>query len=160
MTAAAAAFLDANVLYSSVIRNLLMYLHLGGLYRPAWSDAVHDEWIEALLRQRTDLNRGQLQRTRDLMNEHALGASITDFEHLIPSLELPDAKDRHVVAAAITCGADFIVTMNVRDFPAHVLAPNGIRAIHPDEFVLDLSLTAFEADHQVHARTWKIRVPR
>ena len=41
----------------------------------------------------------------------------------------------HVLAAAIRCGASVIVTFNLKDFPTNVLAPYGIEAQHPDEFV-------------------------
>lgn len=47
-------------------------------------------------------------------------------------------NDRHVRAAAIRCGAQVIVTTNLRDFPAHALAPYDIEAQHPDSFVLHL----------------------
>lgn len=48
---------------------------------------------------------------------------------------MPDADDRHVLAAAILCQAGAIVTFNLKDFPAELLAPLGIIAQHPDEFV-------------------------
>ena len=53
-------------------------------------------------------------------------------------LELPDRNDRHVLAAAIRCGASVIVTLNLSDFPAHALANFRIEAQHPDDFVLAL----------------------
>lgn len=132
------AFYDANVLYPSELRNLLMHLALTGLFRATWSNGVHDEWIEALLRNRPDLTREKLERTRMLMDQHAKDALVTGYEDLIPALHLPDPNDRHVLAAAIRGRADVIVTINIRDFPADVLAPFGIAAQHPDEFVLHL----------------------
>ena len=50
-------------------------------------------------------------------------------------LELPVPEDRHVLAAAIKCYAQIIVTINLKDFPAESLDPYGIEAMHPDEFI-------------------------
>ena len=132
------AFYDANVLYPAELRSLLMYLALTGLFRATWSNDVHEEWITALLRNRPDLSREQLDRTRELMDKHATDALVTGYEDLIPGLHLPDPNDRHVLAAAIRGRADVIVTANIRDFPREVLTPLGIEAQHPDEFVLHL----------------------
>ena len=132
------AFYDANVLYPADLRNLLMHLALTGLFRATWSAGVHEEWISALLRNRPDLSREKLERTRMLMDEHAEDALVTGYEDLIPGLQLPDPNDRHVLAAAIRGRADVIVTANLRDFPAETLAEFGIEAQHPDEFVLHL----------------------
>jgi hypothetical protein len=63
---------------------------------------------------------------------------VTGYEGLIDRVELPDADHRHVLAAAIRCQAGVIVTYNLRDFPDAVLAPYGIEAQHPDEFVTHL----------------------
>jgi hypothetical protein len=63
---------------------------------------------------------------------------VTGYEALIEGLTLPDADDRHVLAAAIRCGASVIVTFNQKDFPSEVLAPYGIEAQHPDRFVENL----------------------
>jgi hypothetical protein len=66
-------------------------------------------------------------------------STVDSYERLIPDLQLPDLDDRHVLAAAITCGAGAIVTMNLRDFPDNVLSQYGITAVHPDNFVLELT---------------------
>lgn len=50
---------------------------------------------------------------------------------------LPDADDRHVLAAAICGHADAIITFNLDDFPAEALAPFGVEAQHPDDFLLN-----------------------
>jgi len=136
------AFLDASVLYPASLRNLLMRLTLNGLFQAKWSADVHEEWIRSLLRDRPDLPRKRLLPVRDAMDEHAGDCLVTGYEPLTEGLQLPDPDDRHVLAAAIVGRADVIVTHNLKDFPAPVLAQYGIRAEHPDEFVrhlLDLS---------------------
>jgi predicted nucleic acid-binding protein len=131
-------FYDADVLYGSQLRNLLMHLALTGLFRAKWSAGVHEEWMTRLLHNRPDLTREKLERTRMLMDKHAGDALVTGYEDLIDGLRLPDPNDRHVLAAAIRGRADVIVTRNVRDFPADVLGPFGIEAQHPDEFIVHL----------------------
>ena len=41
----------------------------------------------------------------------------------VNSVSLPDANDRYVLAAARHCEAHYILTANLRDFPAAALAP-------------------------------------
>ena len=60
---------------------------------------------------------------------------VTGYQDLIPSLSLPDPDDRHVLAAAIVGRCDVIVTQNLKDFPEGALAPYGIDAQHPDDFL-------------------------
>ena len=69
------------------------------------------------------------------LNRNVRECLVTGHEGLIPSLTLPDPNDRHVLAAAIRCQADAIVTFNLRDFPATALEPYEIEAIHPDDFL-------------------------
>jgi hypothetical protein len=152
------AFLDAKVLYSAMVRDLLMNLTNTDLFRPKWSRAVQDEWIGNLLKNRSDLTPEQLERTRELMDRHASDALVTGYEDLIEGLQLPDPDDRHVLAAAIRGRADVIVTENIKDFPPEILAPFGIEAQHPDEFILHLldlapGIVCRAADH--HRQTLK-----
>lgn len=70
------------------------------------------------------------------MNEAVPDALITGYAPLIDSIDLPDADDRHVLAAAIVGRADVIVTANLKHFPAEALSPYGIEAQHPDEFLM------------------------
>ena len=71
------------------------------------------------------------------MNQAVADCLVTGYEDLIESVELPDPNDRHVVAAAVRCGAQVIVTANLKDFPREGLLSFGLEAIHPDDFVLD-----------------------
>ena len=122
-----AALLDANVLYPAPTRDLLMQLAVSDVYKAKWSADIHREWIDALLRNGTTRERAKLERTRD--------AVVTGYEALIPALTLPDPNDRHVLAAAITGRCDVIVTNNLKHFPDDALAPFGLEAQHPDEFL-------------------------
>jgi len=132
------ALYDACVLYPAPLRDLLMHLAMTDLFRARWSDKIHDEWIRSVLANRPDLTIEQLERTRDLMNANVRDCLVTGFEKLLAGLELPDADDHHVLAAAIRAGADVIVTFNISDFPASCLEPYGVEALHPDDFVTHL----------------------
>ncbi len=132
------AFLDASVLYPALLRNMLMYFAVADLYHARWSAQVHDEWMSALLRNRPDMPRAQLERTRRLMEAQLDDALVIGYEHRIDSITLPDADDRHVLAAAIHAEAHSIVTANLRDFPGIALAPFQLVAEHPDAFLLRL----------------------
>ena len=93
------AFFDANILYSSDLRNLLIRLALTGLFQAKWSVRIHEEWTTALLRNRPDLSREKLERTRALMDRHAVDAVVTGYEYLLDAVSLPDPNDRHVLEA-------------------------------------------------------------
>jgi len=136
------AVLDACVLYPAPLRDFLMHLTLLDAFRARWTEEIHAEWIGNLLANRPDLKPEQLERTRQLMNAHTRDAVVENYENLIDALELPDANDRHVLAAAIRAEASVIVTFNLRDFPAKNLAPYQIEAVHPDAF----SISLIEAD--------------
>lgn len=140
------AVFDACVLYPAPLRDLLMHVALTDLFRARWTVTIHDEWTRNVLAKRTDLTREQLNRTVGLMNRAVPDCLVTNYEELIPSLELPDEDDRHVLAAAIRCDADVIVTANLKDFPQKVLDEYEIEAQHPDVFLshlFDLNQVAF-----------------
>ncbi|MGC8552931.1 MAG: PIN domain-containing protein [Phycisphaerae bacterium] len=135
-------FFDACVLYPAALRSLLMYMAVDGLFQPRWSNAVHEEWMRALLGTRPDITRQQAERIRDLMNEHAGDSLVSGFEHRIGNLSLPDPADRHVLAAAIHCRASMIITFNLKHFPASALREFGIQPCSPDKFISDLLAAA------------------
>lgn len=133
--------LDACVLFSPSIRDLLLYIAQVGLIRPRWSDMIHEEWIHAVLRSRPDIGRKKLEETRQTMDEYFRDSLIAGFEHLIPNMQLPDEKDRHVLALAIHTKAALIVTDNLRDFPDARLAKHNMEALDVNRFLSRLVLT-------------------
>jgi hypothetical protein len=76
------------------------------------------------------------------MEQHLCDARVTGYAELLPTLALPDPDDRHVLAAAIVGGATVIITFNLKDFPDQMTAPHDCKAVHPDEFLLDIAVGA------------------
>lgn len=129
------ALLDANVLYPAPMRDVLMQLAVTDIFKAKWTEDIHREWIDALIRNEPHRDRTALERTRDLMNQATRDCLVTGYEAIIPSLELPDPNDRHVLAAAIVGRCDVIVTQNLKDFPEDALEPYGIETLDPDDFL-------------------------
>jgi predicted nucleic acid-binding protein len=132
------AVYDANILYPAPLRDLFIRLAQAGLVRARWTEAIHDEWVRNVLKNNSALSAERLARTRRLMNEAVRDCLVTGYERLIESQSLPDLDDRHVLAAAIHADASFVITFNLKDFPAEALAGHGIEAIHPDDFLVSL----------------------
>ncbi len=122
----------------------MMWLSVHDVFQPKWTDQIHEEWMRNVLKDREDLTRMQLERTRRLMDEHAGDCLVKGHERHIPGLSLPDPDDRHVLAAAIEAEAKFIVTWNEKDFPMSVIGAFGIRVLTPDGLICALMDTASE----------------
>ena len=139
------AVLDASVLVPGFLSNFLLWLADADLYRAKWSEDIHTEWIRGRLN-RYSIAVDVSQKRRQTMDREFPQGLVTDYQSLIDGLTLPDGDDRHVLAAAIKCGANAIITTNLKHFPATVLAPYNIVPVHQDDFVLDqLGLTGYTA---------------
>ena len=131
------AVLDANVRYPALLRDVLLSLADADLYSAKWSVHIRDEWTRSLLRDRPEMGV-QIAAAAQAMEDAIPDCLVSGYEHLIEGLKLPDPDDRHVLAAALRCSAQVIVTSNLSDFPASALEPFNIEAQSPDQFVLDL----------------------
>lgn len=129
---------DACVLYPAPVRDLLLRIAVAGLVQAKWTDQILDECFESILKNRPDLRRENLARTRHAMKMAVADCLVTDYAGLLNRLKLPDPKDNHVLAAAIKAEARMIVTANIKHFPAKYLAKYKIEAKHPDYFVSEL----------------------
>jgi hypothetical protein len=136
------AVYDACVLYPAFLRDFLVRLAVHGralgAVRAKWTGRIHGEWISAVIRHDPLIDRSRLRRTSKLMDLHVRGCRVLGYERWEGRLTLPDRKDRHVLAAALACVADVIVTFNLKDFPSGARAPFGIVALPPDQFVQNL----------------------
>lgn len=152
------ALYDACVLYPAQLRDLLIRLAKTELFRARWTDQIHEEWIQHLVKDGHDPVK--LARTRQLMDAAVPDCLITGYERLVPTLELPDPGDRHVLAAAIVGRADLIVTANLSDFPATTLEQYGMEAQHPDDFfICQFELSPPRVCEQIKKQRENLRKP-
>ncbi|MFG1206909.1 PIN domain-containing protein [Xanthobacter flavus] len=126
--------LDANVLFPFRKRDVLLRFCEAGLFRARWSPQILDEWTRSLVALKPEF-AASIQAQLAAMHAAFPEALVTGHEPLIEALELPDPGDRHVLAAAIRCGAQHIVTDNLSDFPAAAVDGFAIEAIDADEFL-------------------------
>ncbi|MGK7905122.1 MAG: PIN domain-containing protein [Hormoscilla sp.] len=130
------AVLDACVIFRAGLRDTLLRAASAGLYEVYWSDIILQE-VSRNLVESGRISPQQAQRLLRRMNEFFANATASEFEGLIPVMT-NDEKDRHVLAAAVVVEAKVIVTSNLRDFPDQALAPFGIQALSPDDFLMFL----------------------
>ena len=132
------AVLDACVLYQLAIADSLMSIAVTGLFAAKWTKKIEEEWIGSLEKNRPEL-KGRLGSRRDDMREAVPDWEIPEvaWNSIAGSLNLPDPKDAHVLAAAIAGHADCIVTRNHQDFPPSIMAVHGIDILDPDEFIVN-----------------------
>ena len=127
---------DACVLFPTVLRELVLGLAETGYFAPLWSERILEEWRRAAARlsERDGvIAEGEIALLRSLHPE-ALVPSDPATE---ARLTLPDPDDVHVLASAVSSGADALLTLNVSDFPTRLLAEEGLLRRHPDEFLLE-----------------------
>lgn len=131
------AVLDTNVLVGALTRNIILSLAEAGLFRPRWSVETIEDEFERVFRRLYPDKESVGPRQRANIERAFPEAAVLAPAALIGSLLLPDAGDRHVLAAAIMTKATVIVTDNLRDFPASILAPFQIEALSADHFIAD-----------------------
>lgn len=129
------ADLDTNVVFPIEIRDLLFWFAFHELFTPKWSKHIFDEW-DSVMKRKGVPEEERVKRVAQA-NFAFPDAMVNNYESLIDSLKLPDANDRHVLAAAIKTNANVIVTNNLEDFPEEYLASFGLCAKGADDFLTD-----------------------
>ncbi|MYA66494.1 MAG: PIN domain-containing protein [Gammaproteobacteria bacterium] len=152
------ALIDACVLGGALRRNLLLSLAEAGLFRPRWSARILDETQKAI----SEITNGETDGSHQRAAIEAAfpEAVVNGFEAIEKTLKLPDPNDNHVLAAAITISASVIVTDNLSDFPADILAPHEIEAISADSFIADtFTLDPIEAIQALKRMRERLKSP-
>ncbi|MGO4249919.1 PIN domain-containing protein [Paenarthrobacter sp. RAF54_2] len=123
---------DANVLYPSMLRDLLIRVAQAGLVRARWTEAILDETFRNLKENRPDLDPVKLDRTRVLMCTAVPDCIVGDYQPLEQVfMDLPDPGDAHVMAAALKVQAQVIVTNKPQAFSRRSSQPLGNRGQAP-----------------------------
>jgi len=130
------AVLDTCVLFPAALRDTLLRAAEHRLYIGRWSEAILEELVRNLVAH-GGVAPARAETLRTTIRGAFPNALVAGYEHRIPELT-NHPGDRHVLAAAVHVGAQVIVTSNLRDFPQRALAPYGIMAQSPDDFLCTL----------------------
>jgi predicted nucleic acid-binding protein len=128
------AVLDANVLYSAYLRDVLLRLAAAEVYQVRWNEQILEEMSRNLKKRVKPELHHRVDHTVNKMKRAFPEGRVTGHESLIPSMT-NNAKDRRVLAAAVEAGADVIVTSNLKHFPPSACAPHKIDVQSPDRFL-------------------------
>lgn len=129
--------LDACVLFPTILREILIGVAGQGAFVPLWSARILGEWQHAAARLGAEgaaIASGEIA----LLRARWPDAEIPADPALESRLYLPDPADCHVLAAAMLGGAEAVITLNLRDFPARQM--EGLHARAPDDLLMDLWL--------------------
>jgi len=128
------AILDTCVLAPMPLCDTLLRLAEDpAFYIPKWSADIMRELRSTLLRM--GYSPAQAERRIVAMESAFEDASVTGYECLVGAMT-NDAKDRHVLAAAVRCGAHAIITHNVKHFRPETAKPYNLDILTPDDFLV------------------------
>lgn len=121
---------DANILFSRTLRDYVVYAARLGALDVHWSNSILDEVTRNLIEE-----VGFTPEDADLLADRLsayLPTALIEVqkrdEDRAAQLKM-DAKDRHVLAAALSAKADALLTQNTRHFPKEWMAEHGIELI-------------------------------
>ena len=125
--------LDTNVLVAGLLSphgasGRVVDLLLNGEITPCFDDRIMAEYREVLARAKFGFAPAQIEALVDYIEGAGLHVVATPLD-----VSLPDPDDRAFLEVAVAAGAEWLVTGNVRHFPAR--SRRGIRVVGPREFI-------------------------
>ncbi|MEM7631900.1 MAG: PIN domain-containing protein [Pseudomonadota bacterium] len=159
--------IDANVLFPTVMREVVLGVAAQGLFEPLWSPRILEEWARAAAKL-GPLAEAQARGESAQIDRAWPRASVRYPPELEDRLWLPDPGDIHVLAAAIHGSADIIMTVNAKDFPRNILAEEGLSRVDPDGYlqhcaladpgpVADVAQTVLDEARRLSGEDWTLR---
>lgn len=131
---------DANALFGALQRSILVRV---GVHQTKFNlrimitHEILDEMTAAVRNKYPDFSTEQGDSLKAAIIASVSDCLVTDYDQLVPTLEISDPDDRHVLAAAIHARAQAIITDD-RDFDQVSLEPYDLVAQSPDDFLTDL----------------------
>ena len=131
---------DANILISRTLRDYFVYAAKLGALDIRWSEGILDETICNLIKQFdfTPEAADVLVARLEAYIPTALVEVKKHNETRVARVEM-DAKDRHVLAAALSAKADVLLTDNIGHFPREWMAKRGIELIDSGTLLVRLA---------------------
>jgi hypothetical protein len=133
------AVLDACVLIPMPVADTLLRLaEPPALYEPRWTHQILAEVTRTLIVRFGKTPEKALYREtarREFFSE----AMVRNYEPLIAKMK-NHPKDRHVLAAAVACRADYLVIFNLKDFPPAAVHKYKNAVIGPSTFLTQLAV--------------------
>jgi predicted nucleic acid-binding protein len=145
---------DANILFSRTLRDYVLYAADEGAIEVHWSREILAE-MSRNLRENLGLSHDSTVRLEQLMNdyiEYALVEVVPSDLNAVAAVEM-DAKDRHVLAAALSADADILLTDNAKDFPAQWMAEQGIELLTASQLLTRLADAFPDKMRAAHEKT-------
>ena len=154
--------LDACVLIPMPLADTLLRMaEHPRLYLPKWSQGILDE-VSRNLASKWNMPAETVERREIALHTHFPEAFVEGFEPLL-ELMTNDPGDRHVLAAAVRCNAELIVTFNRRHFPPKSLEQWQMEVQGPSTFLrglYDLETGLFLQKLHAQAETIGVPLPR
>jgi len=131
---------DANAIFGSLQRSILVRagIHQARFnLRVLLTEEILDEMVHAVGTRYPDIQPEHRASLKAAIIRAIPDCLITGYDETAVASNIRDPGDRHVVAAAVHTNAQLIVTQD-RDFSETALAPHGLAAQSPDDFLTDL----------------------
>lgn len=129
--------LDACVLANFGVANLLLLLaEKPRLYLPLWSEEILAETRRTQV-EKLGWDARLAESFESQLRSQFPESLVTGYAHRLSECA-NHPKDRHVLACSIHSGAELVLTFNLKDFTEEALAPWGIAAAHPQDYLLTL----------------------
>lgn len=156
---------DADMLFGNTTRALFIFLDYENVLRVHWTPRILREMSVALVRTHRKSSMADAMDNERLMNA-SVTTALVDQElvvrhEAVMRAYVTDANDAHVAACAyeLVTGAYYteshsvvLTTRNLADYKIEELAKLGISVMHPDAFLLSLSLISVASA----MRTWRL----